>query len=133
MKAKYFVGSSEQIYDSSRTWRDWQGLIFWARVNDSEHENVRRYLAYGFERWPASIGKHILWLTPSIDSPAGEKAVDDLFPLTQLAELATKHSLSSYSTDEEKNAVMNVISKYGGSPTWKPNPSAQGALPEEVA
>ena len=133
MKVKYFVGSNEQIYDSSRTWRDWQGLVFWARVNDQERENVRKYLAYGFERWPASIGKHILWLTPSLDSPTGEKAADDLFPLTQLVELAQKHWSSSYSTDEERNAVIYVISKYGGSPTPKPQLSREAVLPDEVA
>jgi hypothetical protein len=115
MKAKYFVGSEEPIYSPSRTWREWQALLWWARVNDEERENVRKYLAYEFERWPASIGKHILWLTASIDNSSGEKIVNDLFPLSQLAELAKKHGSKSYSSESEQSAVMNVITKYGGS------------------
>lgn len=133
MKAKYFVGSHEQVYDSSRTWRDWQSLISWVRVNDLERDNVRKYLAYMFERWPASIGKHILWLSPSLYSADGEKVADDLFPLNQLAELAIKYRSNSYSTEEERKAVMNVIGKYLGSPTPQPKVSTEAVLPEEVA
>jgi predicted KAP-like P-loop ATPase len=114
MKAKYCVGSEEPIYSPSRTFRDWQALLSWARVSDEERENVKNYLAYEFERWPASIGKHILWLSASIDNESGEKIVNDLFPLFQLAKLATKHGSKSYSTESEKSAVMNVIQKYGG-------------------
>jgi predicted KAP-like P-loop ATPase len=115
MKAKYFIGNEEPIYSPSRTFREWQALLWWARVNDEERENVRNYLAYEFEKWPASIGKHILWLSASIDNEAGEKIVNDLFPLPRLAELANRHGSKSYSTESEKSAVMNVINKYAGS------------------
>jgi hypothetical protein len=114
MKQKYFVGSEESIYSGARTWREWQALLWWARVNDEERENVRNYLGDEFERRPGTIGKHILWLTPSIESVSGEKIVDDLFPLSKLAELAKKHGWKSYSTETEKKAVMKVIDKYGG-------------------
>jgi len=119
MKAKYFVGSNEPIYSPSRTFREWQILVYWARINGEEQANVSSYLAYEFEKWPASIGKHILWLAASTDNPAGEKIVNDLFPLSQLADLAKKHGSKSYSTDSEKSAVMNLITKYGGSPNTK--------------
>lgn len=115
MKAKYFVGGEASIYAPSRTWREWQALLWWARVNDEERENVKRYLEDEFERRPATIGRHILWLTPSIDNPSGQKIVDDLFPLSKLVELAKKHGSKAYSTDAEKKAVMKVIEKYGES------------------
>jgi len=112
MKSKYFVGGEESIYAGKGTWREWQGLLWWARVNDEERENVRQYLGDEFKRRPASIGKHILWLTPSIENSSWEKIVDDLFPLSKLAALAKKHGSKSYSTEAEKNAVMKMIDKY---------------------
>jgi len=114
MKKKYFVGNEGPIYSHPRTYREWQALLWWARVSDAERENVRTYLAYEFEKWPASIGKHILWLTASLDNPSGEKIVNDLFPLSELAALAKKHGPHSYSTDSEERAVSNLITKYGG-------------------
>ena len=84
-----------------------------------------------FERRPASIGKHILWLTASIESPSGVQIVDDLFPLSKLAELAKKHGSRSYSTDAEKNAVMKVIDKFDpANPTRES--SNRNSSPEEV-
>lgn len=112
MNKKYFAGSEHSIYADKTSWKEWQALIWWANVSDKEREKVRKYLAYEFERRPASIGKHILWLTPSLLTPSGEKVVDDLFPLSQIAELAKKQGAKSYSTDAEKHAVMNVIEKY---------------------
>lgn len=130
MKKKYFVGGEQSIY-STGTWREWQALIWWARVNDEERENVRKYLGDEFERRPASIGKHILWLTASIESPSGVKIVDDLFPLSKLARLAKTHGSRSYSTDAEKNAVMKVIDKYDpANPTRES--SNKDSSPEEV-
>jgi predicted KAP-like P-loop ATPase len=116
MKRKYFVGGEESIYAGTRTWREWQALLWWARVNDEERENVREYLGDEFERRPSSIGKHLVWLMPSIENPSGVKVVDDLFPLSKLAELAKVHGSKSYSNETERAAVMKVISKYGGSP-----------------
>jgi hypothetical protein len=116
MKRKYFVGGEESIYAGTRTWREWQSLLWWARVNDEERENVRKYLEDEFDRRPTSIGKHILWLTPSIENPSGEKVVNDLFPLSKLSELAKKHGSKSYSTESEKKSVLKVIDKYGGPP-----------------
>lgn len=89
-------------------------------MSDEERQNVRNYLAYEFEKWPASIGKHILWLAPSTDNPSGEKVVNDLFPLSQLAELAQKHGSRSYFSEPEKSAVMNLIKRYGGSTDTSP-------------
>jgi hypothetical protein len=119
MKKKYFVGGKESIYAAKTSWREWQALIWWARVNDEERENVRKYLGDEFESRPSSIGKHILWLTHSIGNSSGEKIVDDLFPLSKLAELAKKHGSKSYSTESEKSTVMTVIDKYGGQPNPK--------------
>ncbi len=45
---------------------------------------------------------------------AGGKVVDGLFPLSQIAKLAKKQGSRSYSTEAEKNAVINVIEKYSG-------------------
>ncbi len=120
MKSKYFIGSDQPIYSPSRTWREWQILIYWARVSDEERQNVRNYLAYEFEKWPAGIGKHILWLAPSTDNLSGEKIVNDLFPLSQLAELAQNYGSQSYSSESERSAVMNVIKRYGGSTDTTP-------------
>lgn len=131
MKKKYFVGGEASIYAEKTSWREWQSLLWWARANDEERENVRKYLGDEFERRPASIGKHILWLTPSIENSSGEKIVDDLFPLSRLAELAKKHGSRSYSTDAEKDAVMKVIDKYDpANPT--PEPSSKDSSPEDV-
>lgn len=115
MKTKYFVGSKEPIYSASRTFRDWQLLVSWSQVNDEELMNVRNYLAYEFEKWPASVGMHALWLRASVDNPSGEKIVDAVFPLSQLAEIAKKRGSECYSNESEKSAVMHLISKYGGS------------------
>jgi hypothetical protein len=122
MKSKYFVGSEESIYADKGTWREWQALLLWARVNSEEGENVKKYLGDDFERRPANIGKHILWLTPSIENNSGEKIVNDLFPLSTLAALAKKHGTKSYSTEAEKNAVMKVIGKYGDVAKPEPEP-----------
>jgi hypothetical protein len=32
MKARYFAGSNEPIYSPSRTFREWQILVYWARI-----------------------------------------------------------------------------------------------------
>jgi len=114
MNKKYFPGGDHSIYADKTSWKEWQALIWWANIDDKERENVRNYLADEFERRPASIGKHILWLTPSLMTPSGEKVVNDLFPLSQIAELAKKQGSKSYSTNAEKNAVVNVIDKNSG-------------------
>jgi hypothetical protein len=129
IKKKYTVGG-KSINAEKTSWREWQALLWWARVNDEERENVRKYLEDEFERRPASVGKHILWLTPSIENSSGQKIVDDLFPLSKLAELAMNHGSNSYSTEAEKNAVMKVIDKYGPNP--KPEPSSEDITPKEV-
>jgi len=132
MKRKYFVGGEESIYAGTRTWREWQAVLYWARVNDEERENVRKYLGDEFERRPSSIGKHIIWLMPSLENSSGVKVVDDLFPLSKLAELAKEHDSKSYSNEAERAAVMKVISTYGGPPNQKPGPSSEDVTPEEV-
>jgi predicted KAP-like P-loop ATPase len=115
MKARYSVGGEASIYAPSRTWRDWQALLSWARVNHEAAEDVKKYLEDEFERRPASIGKHILWLTPTRKTPTGQRIVDDFFPLSKLAQLARRHGSKSYSTDAEKEAVTEVIAQYGES------------------
>src|SRR5262249_13732151 len=49
MKTKYYIGGRESFYGSSRSWREWQALIWWSRVSDEEREYVRNYLQYEFE------------------------------------------------------------------------------------
>jgi hypothetical protein len=120
MKARYFAGGSESIYGPSRTFREWQALFSWARVSSDVREDVNAYLADEFERRPSSIGKHMTWLIHSLGSPEGEKAVDDLFPLSELAALARKHGDKAYSTESEKEAVMTLMAKYSDSAKAKP-------------
>jgi hypothetical protein len=43
----------------------------------------------------------------------GKKVVDELFPLSRLADLAKKHGSSAYSTDAEKKIVDELIKEYG--------------------
>ena len=115
MKARYFVGGAESIYATETTYREWQALIWWSRVSNESHKDVREYLEDEFERRPASIGKHLQWLQASIGNVDGEKIVDDLFPLSRLAQLAEKHGTKAYSSDSERLTVMSVIERYGKS------------------
>jgi len=116
MKAKYFVGGEESIYAPSRTFREWQAVLWWARAGDRARDDAKHYLEDECQRRPASIGKHILWLGPSLGNENGKKVVDDLFPLRRLAELAESHGPTAYSTEAEKGAVMNLIREFGSSP-----------------
>jgi predicted nucleic acid-binding protein len=121
MNARYRVGGEASIYGlPSGTWREWQSLVTWSRISDAERENVKNYLEDEFERRPASIGKHLLWLNASINNVEGVKVVDALFPLSKLAALAEKYGEKSYSNDSERNAVNEVITKYGGSSGKEP-------------
>jgi hypothetical protein len=120
LKARYFVGGNESIYAPPRTFRERQGLIWWARINDEEGKDVREYLEDEFERRPASISKHISWLVPSIGTEAGLRLVDDLFPLHKLASLAKKHGSKPYSNDDEKRAVVTLMKEHSHSLKLKP-------------
>ncbi len=114
LKAKYFKGGSESIY-SRGTWRDWQPLLWWARNDEQGPEDVRAYLEDEFGRRPNSIGKHIFWLWNSLENPDGKKVVDDLFPLSKLAQLAKQHGSAAFSTESEKRIVLRLIKDYGES------------------
>jgi hypothetical protein len=111
MKAKYHKGGKESIY-SHGMWRDWQALITWYRVGDQEKRDVRAYLADEFDRRPSSIGKHIGWLWNSVGNPDGRKVVDDLFPLSSLAELAKANGPNAYSNASERQIVESLISQF---------------------
>jgi hypothetical protein len=115
LKAKYFAGGNESIYKRSSTFRDWQLLFMWAHIGPESRQDVTDYLADEFDRRPASIGKHIQWLTPSLGNADGEKAVNELFPLSDLATFAKKQGSKAYSNTWEQQAVENLIAKYGGS------------------
>jgi len=110
---KYQRGGKESIYSPGTTWRDWQALVWWGRDGDQRREDVRNYLQGEFEKRPSSIGKHIFWLWNSLGNSDGKRIVDELFPLSQLAELARKHGSSAYSTSAEKSVVEELIQKYG--------------------
>ncbi len=112
LKAKYFKGGTESIY-ARGTWRDWHALVIWAREGASEAANVQAYLKDEFQRRPKSIGKHVQWLLNSLDNVDGEKLVNDLFSLTELAQMAKARGSEAYSTDSEKRAVEQVIQRYG--------------------
>jgi len=127
LKAKYYKGGSESIY-SRGTWRDWHALVIWARDGAQEVANVQAYLRDEFERRPKSIGKHVLWLLNSLDNVEGERLVNDLFPLAQLAQMAKQLGSEAYSTDSERRAVQEVIQRYGNTssgsiPTMPPHNS----------
>ena len=112
LKAKYFKGGNESIY-SRGTWRDWQSLLWWARNDAQGPADVSAYLEDEFARRPASIGKHISWLWNSVENPDGRKVVDDLFPLSKLAQLAKQHGVAAFSTESEKRIVLRLIKDYG--------------------
>lgn len=102
MKRRYFKGGPSSIY-SQPNHRDWQSLITWYRINPAD---VREYLTDEFERRPVNIGKHLLWLRPSIAHSAdSKKVVDDLFPLAELKALAFRLGPGAYSSDTEKRIV----------------------------
>jgi len=107
------LGKNWQKLQARGTWRDWHALVIWARDGANEAANVQAYLRDEFDRRPKSIGKHVQWLLNSLGSVEGEKLVNDLFPLTQLAQLAKERRSEAYSTDSEKRAVEEVIQKYG--------------------
>jgi hypothetical protein len=112
LKAKYFKGGIDSIY-ARGTWRDWHALVIWAREGANEAPNVQAYLRDEFQRRPKSIGKHVQWLLNSLGSLEGEKLVNELFPLTELAQMAKQRGPDAYSTDSEKRAVEQVIQRYG--------------------
>lgn len=127
LKAKYYKGGSESIY-ARGTWRDWQALVIWSREGVSEAANVQAYLKDEFQRRPKSIGKHVQWLVNSLGTVDGEKLVNDLFPLTDLMQMAKARGLEAHSTDSEKRAVEQVIQRYGsGSVPTTPSKSDPGA------
>ena len=114
LKAKYYKGGSESIY-SRGTWRDWQPLLWWARNDEQGHADVRAYLEDEFEQRPSSIGKHIYWLWNSVESPDGKKVVDDLFPLSKLAQMAKQKGSAAFVTEPERRIVLKLIKDYGES------------------
>lgn len=131
MRAKYKVDGNTFIYSPTRSWKEYQGLLSWARVSETERECVEQFLEYEFENHPSSIGMHVLWLTPSIEHPEGVKVVDGLFPLRRLAELAVKHGTKAYSNSEEENAVKAVIKSFGKPPAdSRPKPDMPRIRPE---
>lgn len=106
MKRKYFKGGSLSIYDAPSS-QDWQALISWYRINPVD---VREYLADEFERRPRSIGKHLLWLWPSVtQSQESKRIVDDVFPLATLKELAKHFGASAY--DPSKDSQRDVVER----------------------
>lgn len=118
LKRKYFKGGTDSIYATGTSWRDWHALVIWARDSANEAANVQAYLGDEFHRRPMSMGKHAHWLLNSLGSLDGEKLVNQLFPLTELAQMAKQHESDAYSTDSEKRAVAEIIKRYGsGSPT----------------
>ena len=114
LKSQYYRGGDNSIY-SRGSWRDWQVLVSWLRAGDTSRDDVQAYLEDEFDRRPKSIGKHILWLRHSLGTPEGKKIVNDLFPVSRLAELAKRHGSSSYSTEDEQKAVASLIKEFGNS------------------
>ena len=116
LRRKYQRGGKESIYSPGTTWRDWQALIWRGRdTTERKREDVRNYLQDEFERRPSSIGKHIFWLWNSLGNQDGKRIVEEVFPLSRLAELARKHGSSAYSTSAERSIVEELIQKYGPS------------------
>jgi len=113
LQAKYQKGGKESIYSPGTTWRDWQALVWWGRDGGQRGEDVRNYLQDEFERRPSSIGKHIFWLWNSLSNLDGKRIVDELFPLSQLAELAKKHGSSAFSSNAEREIIKELIQQYG--------------------
>lgn len=106
MKHRYYKGGPNSIYAAPNR-QDWQALITWYRINP---DDVREYLSDEFERRPASIGKHLLWLFPSITHSAdSKKFVDELFPFAKLKELVTRFGDKVHSGDDEQKKVVNRL------------------------
>jgi hypothetical protein len=113
LQVKYQKGGKESIYSPGTTWRDWQALVWWGRDGGQRGEDVRNYLQDEFERRPSSIGKHMFWLWNSLSNLDGKRIVDELFPLSQLAELAKRHGSSAFSSNAERKIIEELIQQYG--------------------
>lgn len=106
MKLKYHKGGAYSVYDAPN-YHHWQALIAWYRLSA---DDVREYLADEFERRPQNIGKHLLWLFPSITGSAeGKRFVDELFSLNRLKELAVQFGEKAYSGEDQRRVVQRLI------------------------
>jgi len=108
MRRKYLEGGERSIFDSTKR-QDWQALITWYRINP---DDVRAYLRNEFRLRPASIGKYLLWLFPSITrSTEGKQFVDEIFPLAELKKLALEAGSHAYSSGEHQDGQKKVVDR----------------------
>jgi hypothetical protein len=103
MKMRYHPGGQLSVYDGTAL--DLDALLQWMRMSQQARADVQAYLANEFERRPQSIGKHLLWLRGTLESPESRKFVDDIYPVAKLEELISKHGSLAYKTDGERQAV----------------------------